>query len=344
MSGSSRRNVEQGKALVKRREFIALLGGAAAGWPLAARAQQGGRVRWVAALIGPPKDSDTEANIAAFEKTLQSLGWTLGRDVAIDYRFGAAIDPARARTLAKELLATMPDVVLVLGSAPLAALRDETRTVPIVFTRVSDPVEQGFVASLPKPGGNVTGFSNFEPAMAGKWLQTLKDVAPAVTRVAVIANPDGAPLDNYFQAITAPATALGVEPVRAAVHNLDDVQRAIAAISEKPGGGLVILPDPVTLSNRAAVIALAAKYRVPAIYPFRVYASEGGLVAYGVNTNEQFRGAAVYVDRILKGEKPADLPVQAPDKFELVVNLKTAKALGITVSPNLLLTADDVIE
>jgi len=330
---------------IGRRRFISALGGATVAWPLAdARGQQGGRVRRVAALFGPPKDSDTEANIAAFEKTLQSLGWALGRDVVIDYRFGAAIDPVRARTLAKEVLAMAPDVVLVLGSAPLAALRNETRTVPIVFTRVSDPVEQGFVASLAKPGGNVTGFSNFEPPMAGKWLQTLKDVAPAVTRVAVIANPEGAPLDNYFQAITAPATALGVEPVRAAVHNIDDVQRVIAAMSEKPGGGLIIPPDPVTLSNRAAVIAAAAKYRLPAIYPFRVYASEGGLVAYGVNTNEQFRGAASYVDRILKGEKPTDLPVQAPDKFELVVNLKTAKALGITVSPNLLLTADEVIE
>ncbi|HXQ84342.1 MAG TPA: ABC transporter substrate-binding protein [Xanthobacteraceae bacterium] len=332
---------------MKRRDFITLLGGAAAlgGWPLAdAGAQQGGRVRRVAALIGTPKDSDTEANIAAFEKTLQSLGWALGRDVAIDYRFGAAIDPARAQTLAKELLATAPDVVLVLGIAPLAALRNETRSVPIVFTRISDPVGQGFVASLAKPGGNVTGFSNFEPAMAGKWLQTLKDVAPAVTRVAVIANPDASALDDYFRAITAPAAALGVEPVRAAVHNLDDIQRAIAAMSEKSGGGLVILPDGLVINNRAAVIAAAATYRVPAIYPFRVFASEGGLVAYGVNTNEQFRGAASYVDRILKGEKPADLPVQAPDKFEFVVNLKTAKALGLTVSPNLLLTADEVIE
>ena len=329
---------------MRRREIIVLLGGAAVAWPLAVRAQQGGRVRRVAALIGPPKDFDTEANIAAFEKILQGLGWALGRDVAIDYRFGAAIDPARARTLAKELLATMPDVVLVLGLAPLVALRNETRTVPIVFARVSNPVEQGFVASLAKPGGNVTGFSNFEPDMAGKWLQTLKDVAPAVMRVAIIANPDGTPLDNYFRAIAAPATALGVEPVRAAVHDIDDVQRIIAAMSERPGGGLIIPSDPVTLSNRAVVIAAAAKYRLPAIYPFRVYASEGGLVAYGVDTNEQFRGAASYVDRILKGEKPADLPVQAPDKFELIVNLKTAKALGITVSPNLLLTADEVIE
>ena len=329
---------------MRRRDVIVVLGGAAVAWPFAASAQQGGRVRRVAALIGPPKDSDTEANVAAFEKTLQGLGWTLGRDVAIDYRFGAAIGPARARALAKELLATMPDVVLVLGLAPLVALRNETRTVPIVFARVSNPVEQGIVASLAKPGGNVTGFSNFEPDMAGKWLQTLKDVAPAVMRVAVIANPNGAPLDNYFRAITAPATALGVEPIRAAVHDIDDVQRVIAAMSEKPGGGLIIPPDPVTLGNRAAVIAAAAKYRLPAIYPFRVYASEGGLVAYGVNTNEQFRGAASYVDRILKGEKPADLPVQAPDKFELVVNLKTAKALGLTVSPNLLLTADEVIE
>jgi putative ABC transport system substrate-binding protein len=246
--------------------------------------------------------------------------------------------------MAKELLGMAPDVVVAAGLAPLAAFRDQTTTLPIVFARVSDPIEQGFVKSLAKPGGNITGFSNFEPAMAGKWLQTLKDVAPSVMLVALMANPDTSALDNYFSSAATAARALAVEPIRAPIQNLDDVQHVIAAIAQKPGAGLIVLPDGLALSNRATVIALAAQYRVPAIYPFRVCASDGGLVAYGVDANAQFRGAASYVDRILKGAKPGDLPVQEPDKFELVVNLKTAKALGLTVSPNLLLTADEVIE
>ena len=329
---------------MRRREFITLLGGAAAAplfRPCAADAQ-GSRVRRVAVLVSQTKNSDVQANNDAFEKGLQELGWTLGRDLVIDYSFGAT-DPARAASSAKELLAMAPDVVVAVGFAPLGAFRDQT-TVPIVFARVSNPVEQGFVKSLAKPGGNITGFSNFEPAMAGKWLQTLKDVAPSIERVALMANPYTSALDNYFSSVATPAHSLAVEPIRTPVQNLDDVQHVIAAIAEKPGGGLIVLPDGLTLGNRATVIGLAAKYRVPAIYPFRVCASDGGLVAYGVDTNVQFRGAASYVDRIIKGEKPGDLPVQAPDKFELVINLKTAKALGLTVSPNLLSIADEVIE
>jgi putative ABC transport system substrate-binding protein len=332
---------------MRRREFIGLLGSAPAGisltWPLAARAQQGAGVRRIAVLVSQTKNSDVQANNEAFENALRQLGWGLGRDLIIDYRFGA-VDPSQATSLAKDVLGAAPDVVLAVGIAPLAALHDLTKTIPIVFARVSNPIEQGFVASLAKPGGNVTGFSNFEPGMAGKWLQTLKDVAPSVTRVGILATPDGSALDAYFRSVTTPARALAVEPIRAAVHNLDDIERVIATIAEKPGGGLIVLPDGLVLSNRATIIAYAAKYRVPAIYPFRVFASEGGLVAYGVNTNAQFRGAAAYVDRILKGEKPSDLPVQTPDQFELVVNLNTAKALGLTVSPNLLLTANEVIE
>jgi len=333
---------------MRRREFIALIGSAAmaapfVSWPFAARAQQGGRVRRIAVLVSQATNSDVQANNAAFEKGLHDLGWTLGRDLVIDYRFGAT-DPARAASLAKELIATAPDVVVAVGLVTLDAFRDQTTTLPIIFARVSNPVEQGFVKNLAKPGGNITGFSNFEPAMAGKWLQTLKDVAPSVERVALMANPETSALDNYFRSVAAPAHALAVEPIRGAVYNLDDVHHVIAAIGDKPGGGLIVLPDGLTLSNRATVIALAAKYRVPAIYPFRVCADDGGLVAYGIDTNAQFRGAASYVDRILKGEKPGDLPVQAPDKFELVLNLKTAKALDLTVSPNLLLTADEVIE
>jgi putative ABC transport system substrate-binding protein len=330
---------------MRRREFVKLLGGVAAAplfRPCAADAQ-GGRLRRIAVLVSQAKNSDVQANNDAFEKGLQELGWTLGRDLVIDYRFGAT-DPVQAASSAKELLAMAPDVVVAVGLAPLGAFRDQTTTVPIIFARVSNPVEQGFVKSLAKPGGNITGFSNFEPAMAGKWLQTLKDVAPSIERVALMANPYTSALDNYFSSVATPSRALAVEPIRAPIQNLDDVQHVIAALAEKPGGGLIVLPDGLTLGNRATVIALAAKYLVPAIYPFRICASDGGLVAYGVDTNAQFRGAASYVDRIFKSEKPGDLPVQAPDRFELVVNLKTAKALGLTVSPNLLLTADEVIE
>jgi putative tryptophan/tyrosine transport system substrate-binding protein len=331
---------------VKRREFIAVLARAFAAIgarPFTADAQQGGGVRHIAVLDGQGKNSDVQAHIDAFEKGLQELGWHLGRDLVIDYRFGAT-DPARAAAMTKELLAVAPDLVVAVGLVTLRAFRDQTTTVPIVFAGVSDPVEQGFVKSLAKPGGNITGFSNFEPAMAGKWLQTLRDVAPSVARVAVMANPYTSALDNYFSSAATAAHALAVEPIRAPIQTLDDIQHVIATIAQKPGGGLVVLPDGLALSNRASVVALTAQYRVPAIYPFRVFASDGGLVAYGIDTNAQFRGAASYVDRILKGAKPGDLPVQEPDKFELVVNLKTAKALGLTVSPNLLLTADEVIE
>jgi putative ABC transport system substrate-binding protein len=329
---------------MRRREFITLLGGAVAAplfRPCAVDAQ-GSRIRRVAVLVSQTKNSDVQANNDAFEKGFQELGWTVGRDLVINYRFGA-INPSRAASSAKEMLAMAPDVVVAVGLAPLGAFRDQT-TVPIVFARVSNPVEQGFVKSLAKPGGNITGFSNFEPAMAGKWLQTLKDVAPSIERVALMATPYTSALDNYFSSVATPARSLAVEPIRTPVQNLDDVQHVIVAIAEKPGGGLIVLPDGLTLGNRTTVIGLAAKYRVPAIYPFRVYAIDGGLVAYGVNTNGQFRGAASYVDRIIKGENPGDLPVQAPDKFELVINLKTAKALGLTVSPNLLSIADEVIE
>lgn len=237
-----------------------------------------------------------------------------------------------------------PDVILTTGTASIAALRAETQTVPVVFTRVSDPVGQGFVDNLAKPGGNVTGFSNFEPAIAGKWLQTLKEIAGDIVRVVVIANPETSALDNYFRAVVAVSGTLGVEPVRAPIHNFDDIESTIAAAADAKGGGLIILPDALILNYRAPVIAAARKYRLPAIYPFRLFAKEGGLVSYGIDTTEQFRGAASYVHRILRGEKPGDLPVQAPVKFELVINLTTAKALGLTISPALLSIADDLIE
>ncbi|MGA9431044.1 MAG: ABC transporter substrate-binding protein [Xanthobacteraceae bacterium] len=263
--------------------------------------------------------------------------------MSIDDRWVSG-NAALAQQFARELLDMSPDLIVAVGFAPTAVLRDATRTVPIVFARLSDPVGLGFVTNLARPGGNVTGFTNFEPSIAGKWLQTLKGIAPETVRVAVLANPEVSLLDSYFRSITSVAGALSVEPVQAPVRNRDDIEHAIAATNDKSGGGLIVLPDGFTISNGTTIIAQAAKYRLPAIYPFRFFVSDGGLVSYGINTNEELRGAASYVDRILKGEKPANLPVQEPTKFELVVNLKTAKALGLTVPPNMLALADEVIE
>jgi putative ABC transport system substrate-binding protein len=288
-------------------------------------------------------DPDAVSDKEAFESSLQNFGWTVGRNLIIDYRW-SAVDAAHARAFAKELLSLSPDVVLTTGTGSIAALRVETRTVPIVFTRVSDPVGQGIVDNLAKPGGNVTGFSNFEPAIAGKWLQILKEIAPNIVRVAVIANPETSDLESYFRAVVRVSNALAIEPVSAPIRDLDDIERAMAAAAETAGGGLIIVPDAIVLGNRALVFALARKYRLPAIYPFRFFANEGGLVSYGIDTKEQFREAALYVDRILHGENPGDLPVQAPVKFELVINLRTAKALGINVPPSLLAVADELIE
>jgi putative ABC transport system substrate-binding protein len=329
---------------IGRRQFISAIGGATVAWPLAARAQQAERVRRVGVLMGgSPNDPDFQSNTRAFEDALRDLGWTSGRNILIDYRWISG-DAALARTLASELLGMSPDVVLTVGLAPIVALHDATHTVPVVFARVSDPVGLGIVASLARPGGNVTGFINFEPAIAGKWLQTLKEIAPGTIRVAVIANPEVSAFDSFFHSITSVAGALAVEPVQAPVRNRDDIERAIAAANDMPGGGLIVLPDGFIIGNRATIIAQAAKNRLPAIYPFRFFASDGGLVSYGINTNEQLRGAASYIDRILKGEKAADLPVQAPTKYELVINLKTAKALGLSIPQTLIATADEVIE
>jgi putative ABC transport system substrate-binding protein len=329
---------------MRRRQFITLLGGTVLAWPLVARAQQAERVRRVGVLMGgSASDPDFQSSVRAFEDALRDLGWTSGSNIVIDYRWISG-DAALARALASELLGMSPDAVLAVGLAPIVALRDATHTVPVVFARVSDPVGLGIVTSLARPAGNVTGFINFEPAIAGKWLQTLKEIAPGIIRVAVVANPEVSAFDSYFRSITSVAGALAVEPVQAHVRNRDDIERVIAAANDKPGGGLIVLPDGFVIGNRATIIAQAAKYRLPAIYPFRIFASDGGLVSYGINTNEQLRGAASYVNRILKGEKPADLPVQEPTKFEFVINLKTAKALGLTIPEALLVRADEVIE
>jgi putative ABC transport system substrate-binding protein len=330
---------------MKRRDFIAMLGGTIAAWPVSAHAQQGEHMRRIGVLMGY-KETDPEVNaiLSEFTQGLAGLGWTNGRNLRIDVRWAAG-GSARAKAFARELLSMTPDVVLAVGGpAPVVALRDETHTLPIVFARVSDPVGQGLVASLARPGGNVTGFSNFEPEMAGKWLETLEAIAPHIIRVVVIGNPETSVLDVFFRSIVAASGSLTVETVRTPIQNVDDIKRAIAAAGDKPGGGLIVVPDAFNSSNRAAIIAQASQYRVPAIYPFRIYPSEGGLVSYGIESKEQLRGAASYVDRILNGEKPAELPVQMPTTFDLVINLKTAKALGLTVPPTLLAIADQVIE
>jgi putative ABC transport system substrate-binding protein len=328
---------------MRRRDLIKVIAGAAA-WPVATRAQQSEPPRRIGVLmVNPESDLEAQAWKRAFEQRLAELGWIDGRNVRIDYHWTAG-DPTFSRTFAKEMVSIRPDVILAVGTASLVALREETHTVPIVFARVSNPVEQGFVASLAKPGANVTGFSNFEPTMSGKWLQILRDIAPSTNRVAMVANPRESDLAHYFRSFTEAAASSSIEPIEASVQSLDELQGAIAKVADKPSGAIIFIPDGFVISNRTAVITQATKYHLPAIYPFRFFATEGGLASYGISGTEQFQGAAMYVDRILKGERPADLPVQSPSKFELVINLKAAKAIGLTVPQPMLLLADAVIE
>jgi putative ABC transport system substrate-binding protein len=328
---------------VRRREFISVLGGAAA-WPLGARAQQGERVRRIGVMIATGEsDPVTQSRITAFRQGLQALGWTDGRNIKIDYRWDIA-DPERARLAAKELVALTPDVILPSTTPMLAAVRQETRSLAVVFVNVSDPVGTGFVESLAQPGGNITGFTNFEYAMGGKWLQLLKEIAPSVTRAATIANPQNPNTALYLRAIEPAATSVGLELTMAAVNDAAEIEHTIAAFGREPNGGLLVIPDPVTISHRDLIIALAARHHVPTIYAYRFFAASGGLLAYGTDTDDIFRRAASYVDRILKGEKAGDLPIQQPTKFELVINLKAARALGLTVPLSLLGRADEVIE
>jgi len=332
---------------VTRREFIALIGGAAAAWPLAARAQQSGGMRRIGVLTTfSDRDALAEGWLAAFRKGLDELEWRDGRNVQIDYR-RAAGDADRLRAFAKELVARQPDVIFAVTTPAVAALLAVTRTLPIVFAQVSDPVGSGFVASLARPGGKVTGFTNIniESSIGGKWLQLVKQIAPAVRRVAMIYNPPTSPFARYYlRPFEAAGPAYGVQASAAAVDSDVDIENALAALAREPGGGFVVLPDTFTGMHRDQIVALAARYRLPAVYPFRWFAEIGGLLSYGIDSDDMFRRAASYVDRILKGEKPADLPVQAPTKFELVINLKTAKALGLEVPPTLLALADEVIE
>jgi putative ABC transport system substrate-binding protein len=328
---------------MKRREFITLLGGAAAAWPLAARAQQRERVRRIGVLMTTAAgDPEGQARIAAFLQGLQPLGWVVGANVQIDIRF--AVEPDRIRQEAAQLAAIAPDIILANSSAGIGAMLQATRTVPIVFAVVADPVGAGFVNSLSRPGGNATGFTNFEYGIGGKWLELLKELRPGLKRVAVIRDPTTAVALGQFGAMQGVAPSFGVEVTPVNLANASEVEQSIAAFAEAGNGGLAILGGPLVLAHRDLVIAIAAQHRLPAVYPSRFFAAAGGLISYGPDFLDQFRRAAGYVDRILKGEKPSDLPVQAPTKFEMVVNLKTAKALSLEVPSSLLARADEVIE
>jgi putative ABC transport system substrate-binding protein len=332
--------------MIRRREFIAALGGAAA-WPLAARAQQPAGARKISVLTsGLQDDLITRNDIGAFRETLQKQGWIEGRNISVDYRFGRG-DVSVLTALAKELVEGNPDVIVVSTTPGTAALLRETRIIPIVFVSVADPVGSGFVESFARPSGNVTGFTNYEYAtMSGKWLEILKDLAPSIRRAAILFNPDTSPAGGSFflGSFEAAASAIALEPITAAVRSDTEIGTIMTELAREPGTGLVVVADIFNTVHRALIIALAARYKLPAVYAFRFFATDGGLTSYGVDLAEQYRQAAVYVDRILKGAKPADLPVQAPTKYELVVNLKTAKALGLAVPPSIRLRADEVIE
>jgi putative tryptophan/tyrosine transport system substrate-binding protein len=326
---------------MKRREFMILLGGAAA-FPLAARAQQPDRVRRVGVLMGISDDPEGQARVAVFRQSLQALGWTEGRNVQFIYRWSGG-DVVHARQFAKELLDLRSDVILANSTPVTVAVKDTTRTTPTVFVQVSDPVTAGVVQSLARPGGNLTGFTTFEPSIASKWLELVKRVAPNVTRVAYLFNPNTAPL-FYAKAVEAAAPVLSLKPFAAAVHDADEMERVIEQFARASDGALLVLPDLFTATNRQSIVVIAAHHRLPAVYPARYFVASGGLVSYGIELLETYRQAAAYVDRILKGEKPADLPVQQPTKYETVINLKTARALGLEVPPTLLARADEVIE
>jgi putative ABC transport system substrate-binding protein len=328
---------------MQRREFLGVLGGAAVAWPLAARAQQPERVRHIGVLMYlAADDAEAQARLAAFTQALKQLGWSDGRNLRIDTRWATADD---VRRQAAELAALAPDVLVAgTGTATVAPLLQATRTVPIVFVTVIDPVGAGFVASLAQPGGNATGFTIFEYSMSGKWLELLKEIAPGVTRVAVLRDPAVASGIGQFGAVQIVAPSLGVDLSPVDVRDAGEIERAVTAFARSPNGGLILTASALAVTHREIIVALAARHKLPAVYSDRLHVTAGGLISYGPDRVDQFRLAAGYVDRILKGEKPADLPVQAPTKYDLVINLKTAKALGLTVPPSLLARADEVIE
>ena len=330
---------------MKRREFITLLGGAAASWPIAARAQQPDRVRRIGVMIANAENEpEGQDRVAAFRRGLQELGWVEGRNLRVDYRWATG-EPNRARALARELVNLEPDVILANGTPALSALHKVTSNIPVVFAVVVDPVGAGFVRSLARPGGNVTGFSSFQPEIGGKWLELLKAIMPGLSRVAVISDPAFRGFAGVLLEIESIGPRVGLEITNIVFRNPnDDIESPIAAFAQSFGGGLIVVPTAINKIHRNRIISLAARHHLPAIYPFSVYVASGGLLSYGIETDDLLRRSASYVDRILKGEKPAELPVQAPIKYELAINLKTAKTLGLTVPPPLLARADEVIE
>jgi putative tryptophan/tyrosine transport system substrate-binding protein len=332
---------------MNRRAVIALIGAAAASsvlWPLVARAQQSDRMRRIGVLMNNAEDdAETKAQLGAFRQGLQQLGWSEGRNIHIDILF-AADRPERYQALAKELVARQPDAIFAYTTPIAVALQRETRTTPIVFAQVSDPVGSGLVASLAHPHGNLTGFLLYEAGITGKWAAMLKEVAPSLKRVALLANPKTTPYEYFVRSAEAVAQSLAIELVPNPIESAADIEHAIAAFAGAPDGGLLILPSGTTTLHRDLVVALATKHRLPAVYPFRFYATAGGLMSYSTDLVDQSRQAAMYVDRILRGANPAELPVQAPTKFVTTVNLQTAKALGLEVPPSLLVRADEVIE
>src|SRR5713226_5910850 len=330
---------------MKRREFITLLGGAAT-WPLAARGQQPGRMRRIGMLMSASEnDTEYQSLLATFRDELKKMGWEEGRNIGIDYRWKAVDEKARQR-LAKEVVALQPDLMLAQSTPTTAALLQQTSTIPIIFFSVGDPVGEGFVAGLSRPGRNATGFINMEASMSGKWVELLKEIAPSVTRVAILFNPATAPRGGtyYFDPFKAAVQSLGLETIAATVRDKSEIESVIAAQAREPNTGLVVMSDVFPLVHRTEITALVARYHLPTVYPYRQFTDVGGLLSYRNDLRDNYRRAATYTDRILRGDQPSELPVQVPVKFELVINLKAAKALGVTVPESFLLRADEVIE
>jgi putative ABC transport system substrate-binding protein len=330
---------------MKRREFIYLVGVAAAAWPLAARGQQSEQMKRIGVLMFyADSDHEGQKRVTVFREELQRLGWEEGRNMQIEYHWYMG-DVEKARASAAELVRIAPDVIVANGAAGLEKLQKATRTIPIVFTLIGEPVARGFVQSLARPGGNITGFTNLEATTAAKWIELLKEIAPSVKRVAIIYNPATSPFAILFaRSAEVAAQTLELEPVSAVVHSPGEIEATIKTLSTDPGASLIVVPDGFAQTHRKLIIELAARYSLPAVYPFRFFPNDGGLLSYGVEPHGVFRQTAAYVDRILRGAKPADLPVQQPTKFELVINLKTAKTLGLTIPPTLLSRADALIE
>jgi len=329
---------------VRRRDFVKVIAGSTAAWPLAARAQQADRLRRIGMLMAwAETDPEVQPRMTAFVTTLRELGWVDGRNCRIEFRWSAG-DLGLMDRHVHELVASTPDVILAMTNSMVEAVRNLTHTIPIVFIQVSAPVESGWVASMARPGGNMTGFVNFEPSMGGKWVELLKEVAPGVARIVVLMHPETPIHVALWHAAQSAAPSFGVQVTAAQVHGRDEVEHAITTFARQADGGLVVFPHPIATTNRNLIVALAAKYRLPAVYPFRFFPTSGGLFSYGIDQVEQWRPAARYVDRILRGEKPADLPVQAPSKFEMVINLGTARTLGLDVPLFLQQRADEVIE